>query len=155
MDELLLKCNVHKCIPKNKKTRVAQGTSKTYTTGPKGCLDEDGDCLARFPRVIQLQTFVDKLDGRIDVKKLESMLNTFVPLITFLFRCNTDASSLLSGSAMKAAVAYVTDYITKQVLKSYHIFQIAYDVLVQGSSGVIGSTEGARNENCHIFVPFH
>jgi len=49
VDELLLKCNVHKCIPKNKKTHVAQGTSKTYPTGPKGCLDEDGDCLARFP----------------------------------------------------------------------------------------------------------
>ncbi|KAF7972082.1 hypothetical protein HWV62_19165, partial [Athelia sp. TMB] len=49
-------------------------------------------------------------------------MNTFTRTLTYLLRCNTDVTSLLSGTALKAVVAYVTEYITKSGLKTYHVF---------------------------------
>ena len=49
---------------------------------------------------------------------MESMLNTITPCITYLFRCNTDVSSLLSRTAMKAVISYISDYIAKPSLKN-------------------------------------
>ena len=129
VDHLLFKCNVHRCIGKTRKKTGQSNTQSIVTTsGPKGCLDEDDFCTARFPRDTRELSVVDA-DGHIDIKKMEAMLNTFLPLITFLFLCNIDVTSLLSGSALKAVIAYVTDYITKQTLKTHQIFQSAYDIL--------------------------
>jgi hypothetical protein len=50
-------------------------------------------------------------------------MNTVAPLLTYLFRCNTDVTSLLSGTAIKAVVAYISDYITKPSLKTYMVFE--------------------------------
>ncbi|KZT15078.1 hypothetical protein NEOLEDRAFT_1082063, partial [Neolentinus lepideus HHB14362 ss-1] len=74
------------------------------------------------------KTTVDETDGSITLKKLESRLNTFTPVSTYLLRSNSDVTSLLSGTALKAVVAYVTDYITKTPLKTYTIFQTIRDV---------------------------
>ena len=66
---------------------------------------------------------VDPLTGALMIKKGESWLNTFTPLITYLLRCNTDTTSLLSGTAIKAIIVYVvSDYVTKPGLKTYSIF---------------------------------
>lgn len=62
------------------------------------------------------------------MKKLESMLNTISPCLTYIFRCNTDVTSLLSGTSIKAVISYVTDYIAKPTLKTYQIFATAYNV---------------------------
>ncbi|TFK46239.1 hypothetical protein OE88DRAFT_1638634, partial [Heliocybe sulcata] len=87
-----------------------------------------GECKARFPRPYVEKTSVDEKDGYITLKKLESRLNTFSPALTYLLRSNSDVTSLLSGTALKSVVAYVTDYITKTPLKTYTIFQTIRDV---------------------------
>ncbi|KAF8588408.1 hypothetical protein K439DRAFT_1312207, partial [Ramaria rubella] len=47
---------------------------------------------------------------------------------TYLLRCNSDMTSLLSGTAIKAVIAYVTDYVSKNPLKTYGIFESIRDV---------------------------
>jgi len=41
------------------------------------------------------------------MKKGEAWINTFSSLVTYLFQYNTDTTSLLSGTAIKATVIYV------------------------------------------------
>jgi len=59
-------------------------------------------------------------------------------------RCNTDVTSLLSGTSIKAVVAYISDYVTKASLKIYHIFSTVKDVLARNTVHIDGSkkTEG-------------
>ena len=119
VDDVLLRSNVHRCSysdPENSKFKA------------KGCLNKDGICKARFPRPIVPETTVNLEDGYINIKKAESMLNTISPCITYLLRCNTDVTSLLSGTSIKAVISYVTDYIAKPALKTYQIFATAYNV---------------------------
>ncbi|KAI0083211.1 hypothetical protein BDY19DRAFT_900609, partial [Irpex rosettiformis] len=56
------------------------------------------------------------------MRKGEAWLNTFSPTLTYLLRCNSDVTSLSSGTAIKSVIAYVTDYITKSPLKTHVIF---------------------------------
>ena len=81
-----------------------------------------GKCKARFPRDIVESTMVDPTTGALKMKKGEAWINTFSSLVTYLFRCNTDTTSLLSGTAIKATVAYITDYVTKPGLNTYSMF---------------------------------
>ena len=46
-------------------------------------------------------TEVDPHTGALNVKKGEPWINTLTPLVTYLLRCNTDVTSLLSGTAIK------------------------------------------------------
>ncbi|PBK92376.1 hypothetical protein ARMGADRAFT_881258, partial [Armillaria gallica] len=57
------------------------------------------------------------------LRKLEAWINTFTPLLTYLFQCNTDVTSLRSGTAIKAVISYVSDYVTKPALKTHVIFE--------------------------------
>ena len=74
------------------------------------------------------KTTISFEDGYINLKKMESMLNTIMPCITYLFRCNTDVSSLLSGTAITAVISYISDCIAKPSLKMYQIFATAYNI---------------------------
>ena len=73
------------------------------------------------------------------MKKIEPWLNTFTPLVTYLFCCNTDVTSLLSGTAIKAVVLYVSDYITKTTLKTHTIFDSIRSVFHKNGE-MIGGT---------------
>ena len=119
VDDILLRSNVHKCSSSDL-------DSKKFKA--KGCLNQNGICKARFPRAIVSETTINSEDGYVNLKKLEPMLNTISPCITYLFRCNTDVTSLLSGTSIKAVISYVTDYIAKPTLKTYQIFATAYNV---------------------------
>ena len=55
-----------------------------------------------------LRRQVDPKTGALNIKKGERWINTFTPIVTFLLRCNTDVTSLLSGTAIKAIVAYIS-----------------------------------------------
>jgi len=104
-------------------------------------------CTARFPRTVYKETIVSEEDGHIFIKKQEAMMNTFTPALTYVMRCNTDVSSLPSGTSLKAIISYVTDYITKPSLKTYQIFSSAYDVYEKNSEligGDIKAKEAAR-----------
>jgi hypothetical protein len=102
VDDILLRSNVHTCsLLDLEKSRFKV----------KGCLNKDSICKARFPHLIVPQSTFNFEDGYITLKKSESMLNTITPCITYLFRCNTDVTSLLSGTSIKAVISYVSDYI--------------------------------------------
>jgi hypothetical protein len=53
--------------------------------------------------------------GALNIKKDEA---TLTPVITYLLRCNTGVTILMSGTAIKAIVAYISDYITKPGLRT-------------------------------------
>ncbi|KAF8139530.1 hypothetical protein K438DRAFT_1543552, partial [Mycena galopus ATCC 62051] len=105
VDDLWLRCNFHNC----------------------GCLTKQGVCKARFPRDLFVESTVDK-DGHICLKKNEAYINTMSPELTYFPRCNTDVTSLMSGTAVKAVVSYVSDYVSKLGLKTYQAFASAYEV---------------------------
>ena len=78
------------------------------------------------------KTTVNTTDSHISIKKHEPMLNTISPCITYL-RCNTDISSMLLGTTIKAVISYVTDYISKPILKTHQISATAYNVFDKNS----------------------
>ncbi|THU97439.1 hypothetical protein K435DRAFT_596348, partial [Dendrothele bispora CBS 962.96] len=97
-----------------------------------GCLDNKwGTCKARFPRDIFNTTQVDIDTGALRLKKSEPWINTYNPVMTYLLRCNSDVTSLLSGTAIKAVVAYVSDYITKWSLNTHVIFDVIKTILTR------------------------
>jgi len=63
---------------------------------------------------------VDLLSGALKIKKGEMWLNTFTPELTYLLCCNTDVTSLMSGTAIKAVVGYLIykgSTLTKEYIK--------------------------------------
>ncbi len=124
VDHIISTVNVHKCH----ENTYADGTVKKGSTA-KGCKDNRwGKCRGRFPRALFESTTVDDKTGHIDMKKREPWINTFTPLLTYLFRCNTDVTSLRSGTAIKAMLIYVSDYITKPSLKTHVFFDVIKSV---------------------------
>ncbi|EIW61750.1 uncharacterized protein TRAVEDRAFT_103819, partial [Trametes versicolor FP-101664 SS1] len=90
----------------------------------RGCLRGNPPyCKARFPRQMEAETTVDLETGALKFKKLEEWINTFNIILSFVLRGNTDVTSLLSGTQVRAVVAYITDYITKTPLKTYSVFE--------------------------------
>ena len=97
-----------------------------------------GKCKARFPRDIVESTMVDPATGALKMKKGEAWINTFSSLVTYLFRCNTDTTSLLSGTAIKATVAYITDYVTKPGLNTYSMFDTIRQIFERNETLLAG-----------------
>ena len=72
------------------------------------------------------------------MKKSESWLNTFTYVITYLFRCNTNVTSLCSGTAIKGVLLYVTNYVTKPALKTHVIFDTVESMFCKHSDIISG-----------------
>ena len=141
VNDLLLKSNVHKCST-NRNKDGSQNKARPY----KGCLDNIwGKCKARFPRPLFNQTEVNMETGTIDMKKRETWLNTFTYVVTYLFRCNTDITSLRSGTAIKGVLLYVSNYVTKPSLKTHVIFETVRSMF-QKHSEVIGGSDSRRDK---------
>lgn len=113
-DDILLRTNVHVCTGSSTKQSTASSDFQPKIDCRSNKL---GVCKACFPHATYPLTFVDNDTGYLHLKKGESMMNTFSCLLTYLYRCNTDVTSLLSGTAVKAVVAYISDYISKSPLK--------------------------------------
>src|SRR5882757_4558122 len=78
VDDIILRSNVHRCATSTDSNAKSDSTfKKGKPTGPKGCLDQNGNCKARFPRDTYEVTLVNNDDGHIFMKKLQAMLNTF------------------------------------------------------------------------------
>ena len=107
-------------------------------------------CKARFPRPCYEETVVDN-QGHIEVKHDEPWLNTFNCLLSYLIRCNSDVTNLLSGTSIKAVIAYVTDYITKTPLKSHVMFDIIQGVL-QRNTEVMGNNRSGSERARKLMV---
>ncbi|KIJ28102.1 hypothetical protein M422DRAFT_79236, partial [Sphaerobolus stellatus SS14] len=105
VNDILIRCNIHTCQP-------------------RFCLNNKWkSCKARFPRECHEQTKVDE-HGHIFFRHMEEYLNKFNKVLTYLLRCNTDGTCMQSGTGIKAVLMYVVDYITKNPLKLYALFDI-------------------------------
>ena len=141
VNDLLLKSNTHKCST-NRNKDGSQNKGRPY----KGCLDNIwGKCKARFPRPLFDQTEINMETGTIDMKKRETWLNTFTYVVTYLFRCNTDITSLRSGTSIKGVLLYVSNYVTKPALKTHVIFETVRSMF-QKHSEVIGGSDSRKNK---------
>jgi hypothetical protein len=89
--------------------------------------------------------------GALNIKKGESMLNSVTAEVTYLIHCNTDVTSLLSGIAIKAVVAYVSDYISKPSLKTYLIFEAIKNVFDRNSE-MLGETLDQNEKACGLLT---
>lgn len=135
VDDLLFRSNVHTCTS----TLNRDGTQKKNKEH-KGCLDNIwGKCKGRFPRQLFSQTEVDPVTGSLNMKKTEGWLNTISAPLTYLFRCNTDVTSLRSGTAIKAILLYVTKYVTKPMMKTYVAFDAVKATFHKNTSVLGGS----------------
>jgi hypothetical protein len=137
VDDLLLKSNIHRCTT-NRNKDGSQNKSRSFT----GCLDNIyGKCKARFPRELVQKTYIDEETGHIHLKKNAQWINTFTHLVTYLFHCNTDVTSLKSGTAIRGVLLYVTNYITKPALKTSVIFDTIRSVFQKNLDLVSGSVD--------------
>lgn len=147
VDDILAQSNIHTCST-NKNKDGTQNKRKQY----KGCLDNVWNkCKARFPCPLFDQTEVDPTTGALNLKKTEPWINTYTPAVSYLFRCNTDVSSLRSGTAIKGVLLYVSDYITKQGLKTHIIFDVVHSIF-QKNSQLIAGTEPQAVKACKLMT---
>ena len=134
VDDLLIRSNQHTCV------RIKEDHDENKEVR-KACLNKDDECKARFPRDVVETTLVDPDTGALKMKHGEAYMNTFTPPLTYLVRCNTDATSLLSGTAVKAVVAYVCDYVSKVGLSAYASFDTIRQVLEKNSELINGTVD--------------
>ncbi|KAJ7254482.1 hypothetical protein C8J57DRAFT_1076227 [Mycena rebaudengoi] len=124
VDDLMLRSNVHSWRSPVAGTDLSkfQKPGTKIKLEVKGCTRSDGSCSARFPRDIHLNTEVDLNDGSIKLRKLEPMLNNVTPAVTYVLGCNTDVTCLLSGTSIKAVVAFILIMLRNLVLKHITCF---------------------------------
>lgn len=113
--------------------------SNRHNPNHETCKRPDGSCKARFPRETHDHTFFDE-KGNLNLRKTEKWINTFSIAISYAMRCNSDVTSLLSGTQVKAVIAYVTDYITKTSLKCHVIFE-AVRAVIERNPNIIESSK--------------
>ncbi|KNZ77668.1 hypothetical protein J132_04487 [Termitomyces sp. J132] len=99
---LIFHSHVHTCS-----TAYHHNGTRDQIREHKGCLDNIWrKCKARSPRTLFPQIEVDPETGALNMRKNEPWLNTFTSALTYVFRCNTDMTSLRSGTAIKAVLLY-------------------------------------------------
>jgi hypothetical protein len=101
-------------------------------------VNKHGQCTAQFPRNTFLVTAIDRKNSHINVRKREEWVNNVTTAIMYALRCNTDTTSLQSGTAVNSVVRYIMEYFTKAFLKSHQVFSSMYNIL----------TNNAKPEGC-------
>jgi hypothetical protein len=135
VDDIILRSNIHKCTT-NKNKDGSQNKLRSFV----GCLDNIwGKCKARFPRPLFTKTEVDDETGHINMKKKEPWINTITYVVTYLFRCNIDITSLRSGTAIKGVLLYVTNYVTKPTLKTHVVFETVVSMFRKNTEILTGT----------------
>ncbi|KAJ3832214.1 hypothetical protein F5878DRAFT_499991, partial [Lentinula raphanica] len=82
------------------------------------------DCRFGYPHEIVEHSSFDKDSNSIIFSRLETDVNGHNPLLLVNTRHNHDLKCILSGRAGKAAMFYISDYITKMPLKTDQILSI-------------------------------
>jgi hypothetical protein len=136
VDDLVCKSNIHNC---ERGINKDGSISKKYASCKE---NKYGKCKARFPRPIFEHTKVHPETGALSMKKHEAWINFFTPVLTYIMRCNTDVTCLWSGTALKAVIVYVSDYITKTGLKTHVIFDAIRSVFDKHHEIIVSSLSG-------------
>ena len=84
----------------------------------------DDKCRFLFPHEIVESSYFDQDSNSVVLKCLDSMVNYFNRYILVYCRHNHDLKCILSGKAAKAAMCYITDYITKMDMKTYQMLSL-------------------------------
>ena len=85
------------------------------------------------------------------MKKGEPWLNIVTPALTYIMRCNTDVTSLSSGTTIKAVIMYVTDYITKPALKTHVVFE-AIKAIFSKNTELVTGTLGTKEKGQRLMT---
>ncbi|KAG2150885.1 hypothetical protein DEU56DRAFT_707660, partial [Suillus clintonianus] len=102
-------------------------------------------CRFLFLHEIVEQSYYDADSKSVVLKCRDGTVNFFNPYILMYCRHNHDLKCILSGRAAKAAMFYITDYITKSDLKTHEMLSLLSCVVVQMSSRPQQSeVEGAK-----------
>ncbi len=141
VDDLVVRSNVHDCDRYiNKDGNVTK--KKDYS----GCKENKYSvCRARFPRETYREAVLDPETGALNLKKGEPWTNMFTAALTYLVCCNTDVTNLSSGTAIKAVVLYISNYITKTTLKTHVIFDVIRDVF-EKNTGILASSVSSKEK---------
>ncbi|KAF9459555.1 hypothetical protein BDZ94DRAFT_1381145 [Collybia nuda] len=100
-----------------------------------------------LPMCTQKECKVDPKTGALNIKKGEAWINTFTPIVAYLFRCNSDTTSLMSGTAIIAVTGNVSDYVTKPGLKTHVLFDAVRSIFQRNTeilAGLLKVKEKAR-----------
>jgi hypothetical protein len=81
-------------------------------------------CRFLFPHDIVPDSHFDSETNSVVLKCLDGMVNYFNRYILVYCRHNHDIKCILSGKAAKAAMYYITDYITKMDVKTYEMLSL-------------------------------
>jgi hypothetical protein len=111
-----------------------------------------GTCKARFPREVYEKSSICPETGAITLRHLEPLLNTFSRIIAYLLRSNHDVTAILSGTAAKAIIAYVTDYITKSTLPTHSMFRAMRAVIDKNTALLAEDSMASRKERARSLM---
>jgi hypothetical protein len=84
----------------------------------------NSECRFNFPRPLVEETFWDSATSSVIGKRNEEWINCFNAVLMYLFRCNHDIQWLSTSNDSMALVYYITDYATKNQLKSYEVLNL-------------------------------
>ena len=70
------------------------------------------------------ETYMNLETGELTYRITDGMINAYTPVVLRAIRCNMDVKFIGSGASAKAILYYITDYITKTMLKA-HIAYVA------------------------------
>ncbi|KZT59319.1 hypothetical protein CALCODRAFT_413126, partial [Calocera cornea HHB12733] len=89
--------------------------SRVKKTEKKG----DETCRMGIDGTTRAVTSIDSESGSILLRRLHPRINEYNDVIMFLLKCNMDIQFIGSGEGAKAAIYYITDYITKPSLPTH------------------------------------
>jgi len=84
----------------------------------------EGKCRFLFPHEIVDKSYFDKETNSVFLMCHDATINFFNPYILVFCRHNHDIKCILSGKAAKAAMFYITDYITKMDIKTHEMLSL-------------------------------
>ncbi len=90
----------------------------------------EGKCRFLFPHDIVEASYFDEESNSIMLAVRDPTVNYHNQYILVFCRHNHDLKCILSGKSAKAAMMYITDYITKMDLKTYQLLSMLSDAVV-------------------------
>ena len=88
-------------------------------------------CRFQFPHRLEPISYFEASSNSVILKCLDPMVNYFNRYLLVFCRHNHDIKSILSGKAAKAAMFYITDYITKMDVKTYQVLTLLSRAVAQ------------------------
>ncbi|KIO18349.1 hypothetical protein M407DRAFT_84034, partial [Tulasnella calospora MUT 4182] len=82
------------------------------------------DCRFQFPHEYVESAYFDVESNSVYLMCRDPMVNWFNPYILVFCRHNHDIKCILSGKSAKAAMFYITDYITKMDVKTHEMLTL-------------------------------